>query len=259
MKDDIAILLIGHGSRLPYNKKTVNLHADMLRVRGFKVYVAFNEMTEPSVEETMMLIEKDGFREVVALPIFVASGQHTERDITMKMGLPEGYGTNATTKYGNILVHYEEPFGEDPAVTQVLIEKIMDLEYDKDNTGIMIIAHGSPRKHNSDLVKLTVDRIVERGFENTFLGFNEYNDPKIEETYNKILGSGFSKIIVVPLFLASGAHLEEEIPEKLGIPVGSRGGIVTYLEREVDIKYAEPFGMDPRMNDILQKKISKYL
>ncbi|MDR3206629.1 MAG: sirohydrochlorin cobaltochelatase, partial [Candidatus Methanoplasma sp.] len=107
----------------------------------------------------------------------------------------------------------------------------------------------------SELVRSLSDRIASR-YRNTFYAFNEYNEPTIEDEFAKILAGGFSKIVVVPVFMASGAHLGEEIPNKLAIPPGSGGSVIDHEGHPVRICYQEPFGMDPRLNDILAAKIS---
>jgi len=253
--ENTFVLLIGHGSRLPYNKEMVDMHARLLREKRYTVYTSFNEMSDPTIEEAMKTMIEDGAQEVVALPLFVASGRHTEQDIPLKLGIPEGYGTNTSTAYGRkVTIHYNEPFGDDPGVTHILLRKLKVLGY-SDNSGVLLVAHGSPLKHNSGLVNKTADRLKASGINNIFVGFNEYDEPSIEESYAKMIDAGFDRIIVLPMFLASGAHIGEEIPEKLGIPMGSSGGTVKKGDRIITVSYAETLGINPDMNGILVKKI----
>ena len=253
----ICVLLIGHGSRLPYNKEMVDLHAGLLRDKGYKVYTAYNEMSEPAIEDAMDSIIKDGFEDIIALPLFIASGRHTIRDIPLKLGIPEGYGSSTSTKYGwDVRIHYNEPFGDDPGVTQILLRKLKTIGC-SGKTGVLIIAHGSPMNHNSDLMNKTSERLRGFGARNVFIGFNEYNEPTIEESYAKMADAGLDKIIVLPMFLASGAHIAEEIPDKLGIPGGSTGGIIEKGGRSIKIVYTEPLGLNPDLNKILIKKIEQ--
>jgi len=257
LPDKKFVLVIGHGSRLPYNKEMVNLHAGMLIAKGYQVYIGFNEVSEPSIEEAMKLMVEDGAEEIVALPLFVASGIHTLHDIPLKLGLPEGYGTGESTKYGkNVTVHYKEPFGDDPGVTQVLLNKLRTIGC-SDDTGALLIAHGSPMKHNSGLVNRTAGRLKDMGIKNVFVGFNEFNEPGIEESFAAMIDSGLDRIIVLPMFIASGVHIGEEIPEKLGLPGGSSKGVVKKRGREVTVFYTETLGLNPEMNDILVKKINE--
>jgi len=255
MSEKRCVLLIGHGSRLPYNKEMVDMHARLLRDKGYKIYTAYNETSHPTIEDAMRMIVGDRAEDIVALPLFIASGRHTEQDIPPKLGIPPGYGTSSSTKYGReVMVHYNEPFGDDSGVTQVLLKKLRAIGC-SENTGVLLIAHGSPLKHNSDIVNLTSERLKASGINNVFVGFNEYNEPNIEDSYSGMINKGFEKIIVLPMFLASGTHIGEEIPEKLGIPAGSKKGTIRKEGREISVYYAETLGLNPDMNEILVKKI----
>jgi len=253
--EKIFILLIGHGSRLPHNKEMVDMHADLLRKKGYNVCTAFNEMTDPPIEEAMRSMIRNGAEEIVALPLFIAPGRHTEQDIPPKLGIPEGYGCWISTKYGReVKVHYKEPFGDDLSIPKILVGKLKEIGC-SDNTGVLIISHGSPMEHNSNLVHRTSERLRKSGVKNVFIGFNEYNEPRIEDAYAEMMEAGFDRIIVLPMFLASGTHIAEEIPEKLGIPGKSRVWIVRKGCKAVTVFYTGPLGLNPKMNDILVKKI----
>jgi sirohydrochlorin cobaltochelatase len=237
----------------------VDLHAGLLRDKGHIIYTAYNEMSQPMIEDVMTSIVKDGFDKIVALPLFVASGRHTIEDIPAKLGIPEKYGCFVSTKYGRkVTVDYNEPFGDDPGVTQVLLQKLNKIGC-SENTGVLLIAHGSPMMYNSDLVMRTYDRLKASGIQNMFVGFNEYNEPNIEDSYEAMINAGFDRIIVLPMFLASGVHIGEEIPEKLGIPGGKRSGTVRKGGRDIDVFLTETLGLNPDMNDILVRKILRSL
>jgi sirohydrochlorin cobaltochelatase len=233
----------------------VDMHAGLLKKKGYDVFTAFNEMTDPMIEDAMTSIVKEGYDKIVALPLFVASGRHTIHDIPPKLGIPDGYGCSTSTKFGRkITIDYNEPFGDDPGVTQVLIQKLREIKF-SDETGVLLVAHGSPLKHNSELVNRTAERLKASGIQNVLVGFNEYNEPSIEDSYNDLIEAGFNKIIVLPMFLASGGHIGEEIPEKLGIPAGSKGGTINAGGRSINVFYAETLGLNPDMNEILITKI----
>jgi sirohydrochlorin cobaltochelatase len=153
-----------------------------------------------------------------------------------------------------VIVHYKEPLGDDPGVTDILIRKLKEADC-SGNTGVMLFAHGSPLRYNRELADRISGRLRNSGIGNVFRGFNEYNEPSIEDSYAAMLDAGFDKIIMLPMFLASGAHISEEIPEKLGIPAGGRGGTVTKGGRDIIVTYVEPLGLDLGINDVLVRKI----
>lgn len=255
-----AVLIVGHGSRLMFNKMTMEAQAEVLRNMGHdNIYIGFNETSMPSIEDAMLEMASDGVDEVVALPFFIASGLHMTRDIPPKLGLPKGESEAVTEIDGKkMLVHFETPFGEDPNLTDILCEKIEEMSFGKGKRGIMVMGHGSRLNYNSDIMELNAARIRDRGYENIYVGYNEFNDPRISDTVERMKEDGMDEIIALPLFIASGAHLSEDIPAGLGIPERCNCAYVEYKGRNVAIKYATPVGGDPRLCKVLDKKISKY-
>ena len=71
--------------------------------------------------------------------------------------------------------------------------------------------------------------------------------------------AGAEKVIVVPLFIATGVHLCEEIAEKLRIPSYSDGGEAEVCGKKVSIVYCQPMGDEPRLVDIIDRKAAEFL
>ncbi|MEA4978017.1 MAG: CbiX/SirB N-terminal domain-containing protein [Methanomassiliicoccaceae archaeon] len=254
-----GILFIGHGSRLNHNREAIEAQANALKERtGIPVWTAYNETTAPLVDAVAEEMVGSGIEEIIAIPFFIASGLHITRDIPRKLNIPEGSSGGKTIIAGKkVTVHLEQPFGDDPNLTDILEERISDLCREKE-CSIVVIGHGSRLQYNREVVKANAERLTERGYENVYYGFNEFNDPSIEAAMSVAVGSGAQDIAVLPLFIASGAHLAEEIPEKLGIPMNSYGGVSDLYGREVNIYYAMPVGDDPRLVEVLVKKLEKY-
>ena len=80
-----GVLILGHGSSYRYNERIMELQQQRLKEMGFKdVYIGYNKMSEPTIEESLSQMVKDGIDEVIAIPFFIASGLHMERDIPPK-------------------------------------------------------------------------------------------------------------------------------------------------------------------------------
>lgn len=254
-----GILFIGHGSRLSHNKDAIEAQAEVLKERtGVPVWTAYNETTEPLVDSAVEKMVESGVEEIIAIPFFIASGLHITRDIPRKLGIPEGSSGGRTTVAGKVVtVYLEQPFGEDPNLTDILEERVADI-CGTGEQSIIVIGHGSRLGYNKEVVKINAERLSERGHRNVYYGFNEFNEPSIEAAMSDAVRSGATDIAVLPLFIASGAHLAEEIPEKLGIPINSNGGVSGLYGRDVNIHYAMPVGDDPRLVDVLMKKLEKY-
>ena len=84
-----GILLISHGSRHPLASETFNQIADMFRKESdFKVNVGYMEIHEPNIPKAVNeLVEGTEIDTIVAVPVFLAHGMHTTRDIPNILGL----------------------------------------------------------------------------------------------------------------------------------------------------------------------------
>ena len=86
-EEDVVVVLIGHGSKLPYNREVLEELRRRIEMQGiFKaVRVAFMQLNSPSIEEVLRTFAKDGMKNIVALPVFLADGAHTTEDIPKKL------------------------------------------------------------------------------------------------------------------------------------------------------------------------------
>ena len=256
-----GIMIAGHGSTMAYNKGVLEMQADLLRTKGFEdVYVGFNEFSIPSIRETAEEMVEDGFDEIIVLPFFVASGLHVTRDIPMKhFGLPRNC-TDGSVEIEGKQVHIviDQPFGEDPNLTDILAERIEELRTPGKDTRVIVMGHGSRLSYNSDVVTLNARRLEERGYGKVYVGYNEFNEPKIEDVIPRMIDEGAEEIIALPLFISLGKPLTMDVPRKLGIEDFSDGGVIHRDGRDVELKYAVPVGGDPRLCDVLVEKLRKY-
>lgn len=121
-----GVMVVGHGSKLKYNKDTIVLNAKRLEEMGHKdVYYAFNEFNDPKIEPVLEEMVEKGIDEVVVLPLFISLGDHLKNDIPEKIHLIDGVSEGTFDHKGRkITVKYALPIGQDPRLTDVLAEKI---------------------------------------------------------------------------------------------------------------------------------------
>jgi sirohydrochlorin ferrochelatase len=122
--------------------------------------------------------------------------------------------------------------------------------------GILIIGHGSKLDHNKNVMRLQADRLREKGHGKVYIGFNEISAPLIEEALTEMLDDGVTDVYAMPLFIASGVHITEDIRGKLNLPEGSDDAEVEIDGRKVRVRYGRPVGDDPRIADILDEQIA---
>lgn len=246
-----AIMVIGYGSSMPYAADTVRKQAERLAARrGERVYTAFHRADEPLIADAMRKAAEDGVDELLVIPYFIADGTITKEYLPREIGL-EGYGDGVAEVEGRrISVRFGRAVGSDPGVADVVLRTIEANGGDAEKTGILIVGHGSEDRSNSEAVESVATAVASKGYK-VFVGYNEFCGPTIEESFHKALEVSEDRVIVVPMFIACGLHLKEEIPQKIGLRKNSRGGIIHRNGKAVEIRYASAVGEDPYMADVM--------
>ncbi len=135
-KTKIGVLLVGHGSRLPYGKDVVNQIADTYRENeDFLVEVGFMNMSKPSIPEAINSLAESGVEKIVVTPIFLAHGVHTTEDIPRILGLNNGHDecTHGHSHDGGEVkinfkgeIIYTEPLGADKRIADIVKDRVND-------------------------------------------------------------------------------------------------------------------------------------
>jgi len=125
-REDFALVLIGHGSTLPYNKEVLEeLGKRITKRRIFKaVRVAFMQLNSPSIEEVLRTLAREGMKDIVALPVFLADGAHTLEDIPKKLRISfEGEWEDLGR---DIMLIYAKPIGVDERIVDILLGRVKE-------------------------------------------------------------------------------------------------------------------------------------
>jgi sirohydrochlorin cobaltochelatase len=120
-----GLLLVGHGSKLPYNKELVEETARLIGSRRpeFVVRCGFMSMNAPSVKESLADFRKDDVDAIIVVPLFLARGVHINRDIPAVLGLAEGSSRGTFQKnHASIPLVYAEPIGVDPLLADLMLK-----------------------------------------------------------------------------------------------------------------------------------------
>ena len=126
--------------------------------------------------------------------------------------------------------------------------------------GILALGHGSRHPHNKDVVT-GVAELIAKKYKNVVVrtGFMNMNTPTMKEGLDAFKGTGVSKIIAVPIFLAPGVHTMEDIPQILGISKDSRKTSMKLDGRDVALIYSEPLGVDELVAELAFKRANEAL
>ena len=122
--DEVALVLIGHGSKLSHNRENLVKIAEILRKKSqFKtVEISFMVRDTPTIPEAIESIVKRGIKKIVLVPAFLAAGVHTTQEIPELIGVKEK--ESQLSKKG-IQLFYGEPIGADECVAVILEEKAL--------------------------------------------------------------------------------------------------------------------------------------
>jgi len=149
--ENTGILLISHGSRHPLASETFNQIADMYREKtDFKVNVGYMEIHKPNIPQAINeLVEGTEISTIIAVPVFLAHGMHTTRDIPKILGFTDDGDESDNHDHhkhhhhkdekhhhghhhhhdiekvdfdGEIL--YTEPLGADPLVIEIIKNRV---------------------------------------------------------------------------------------------------------------------------------------
>ena len=130
MENNIGVLVLGHGSSLPYNKEVVSAVAEMIGNgdETMVVKTAFLNLDTPTLNEGLKSFEGTGGEKIVALPCFLAPGVHTTQDIPRVLGIKEGENrTTVELNGGEIELLYAQPLGADSCIANLARERIADV------------------------------------------------------------------------------------------------------------------------------------
>jgi len=126
--------------------------------------------------------------------------------------------------------------------------------------GMLLVGHGSKLPYNQELIEKTAAIIKAKNAD--FIvkcGFMNMNTPSIKDSLNEFKKEQIDVLVVVPLFLAKGVHIEKDIPAEIGLPEGVRKGTFALNGKSIPLVYAEPIGSDPLLADLMVKNATAAL
>jgi len=126
--------------------------------------------------------------------------------------------------------------------------------------GLLLVGHGSTMPYNKDLVEKTAAMIKAQNTD--FIvkcGFMNMNTPTIKESLEAFRHEPIDALVVVPLFLAKGVHIEKDIPGEIGLAEGTKKGTFVHNGKNIPLVYADPIGSDPLLANLMIKNATTAL
>jgi len=126
--------------------------------------------------------------------------------------------------------------------------------------GMLLVGHGSKLPYNQELVEKTASIIKEKNADYIVkCGFMNLNTPSIKDSLEEFRKEPIDVLVVVPLFLAKGVHIEKDIPGEIGLAEGIKKGSFTLNGKTIPLLYADPIGSDPLLADLMVKNATAAL
>ncbi len=120
--------------------------------------------------------------------------------------------------------------------------------------GLLLIGHGSRLPHNKELIEETARQMATMSDFSIRCAFMEMSTPTIPQALAQFSREDLDLLVAVPLFLAKGVHILEDIPLQLHLENGSSRGTMTLANgRSIPVVYAEPIGKDPLLAKLMLK------
>ena len=118
--------------------------------------------------------------------------------------------------------------------------------------GMLLVGHGSTMPYNQELIESTGKLIAAQTGEFVVkCGFMNINKPSIRDALAEFKKENIDVLVVVPLFLAKGVHIEKDIPSEIGLPEGMKKGMFVLNGKTIPLVYADPIGIDPLLAELM--------
>ena len=298
MSKNCGILLISHGSSLPYGEVTFSeIKNKFIKKTGFATEVGYMKVSQPCIAGAVENLKKEVEKldKIIALSVFLAPGIHTNIDIPILLGLkplevdarcPDGnYPENHYLSIADEVdfdgeIELLPPIGPDDdllkfidkRIDEVLAESKLD---DDAETGVLLVSHGSRLKYNKEFISALFAKFEKSTDYPCNFGFMELEKPSIPEAIDVLLDENeIDRLIVVPVFIAPGVHTTNDIPTILGLKEDDghhhhhhghdhdhehHHHDLSAIDFDGEILYPEPIKADDILIDILVKKVNNAL
>ncbi len=124
--------------------------------------------------------------------------------------------------------------------------------------GIILVGHGSREPHNKRAIKYFAKKL-EAEHPYVRCAFMRMNKPSLQEVISESLNAGIEELIIQPVFLTRGTHVDQDIPKILGMPAGARVWRIEAATKKVKVVLSDPIGADDRVVEILNDRIKEAL
>lgn len=294
--NNTAVILVSHGSTLPYAEEVfTEIKEKFIKKTGFATEIGYMKVSEPTISGAVDILkdEVDDLAKIIALPVFLAPGIHTNIDIPQLLGL-EPLEVDPRCPDGNYPEEHYLSIARDvdfdgeiellgsigprdellDIINKRIEEALADSKLDDDaKTGILLVTHGSRLNYNKEFATELYGKFEKACDLPSSFGFMELCGPSIPESINVLTTENdIDRLVVVPVFIAPGMHTTHDIPHILGLLEAhehehshshdhghDHSHDLTPIEFEGEVLYPEPIKADDILIDILVDMVNEKL
>jgi sirohydrochlorin ferrochelatase len=223
-----SLLLIGRNARNA--REVLEAHAGRLARRSVVDDVEIATYESEPIRELRDQFERVSADRVYAVPMCAAHSHDTVKSVPAALSALPGE------------VHYCEPLGQSPAITEVIAQRGANLVPASEDVSLILVGFGSSSKpYHRETADYHATRLREQSAYGEVLTCYLIQNPTADcVRYNTTT----ERSVAVPLFLTRTEATESRIPDELEL---SRGGI----------EYADPLGTHPRVTDAVHAEVAK--
>ena len=203
-----GVLLVGHGSHYNPDSSAPTLeHAERLRQLGRfdQVGVGFWK-EEPSLARALEAFDVD---DVTVVPVFMSNGYFVQQVIPREMRL-QGRKSCVDGR----TVRYTPAIGDHPSLAKVVVQRAEEAGARPDDA-LAVLGHGTPRNPESERnIYQQTDYVRELDVFGEVVTVFLDQEPNMQDVFEMVHAR---RVVMVPLFIADGWHVEETIPEDMAL------------------------------------------
>ena len=240
LSNNTAVILVSHGSTLPYAEEAfTEIKEKFIKKTNIPAEIGYMKVSQPTIAGAVEILkeEVEDLNKIIALPVFLAPGIHTNIDIPQLLGL-EPLEEDPRCPDGNYPAEHYLSIADDVdfdgeiqllssigprdellnIIDKRINEALADSKLNDDaKTGILLVTHGSRLNYNKEFATELYNKFEKTCKYPSSFGFMELCGPSIPESINKLVEENdLERLVVVPVFIAPGMHTTHDIPHILG-------------------------------------------
>ncbi len=295
LSNNTAVILVSHGSTLSFAEEVFSeIKEKFIKKTGLAAEIGYMKVSEPTIAGAVDILkdEVDDLDKIIALPVFLAPGIHTNIDIPQLLGLdplevdprcPDGnypdehYLSIAPDVVFDGEIELLESIGPRDELLDIIDKRINEALAESElsddaKTGILLVTHGSRLNYNKEFATALYNKFEKTCDLPSSFGFMELCGPSIPESINKLADENdIDRLVVVPVFIAPGMHTTHDIPHILGFLEEHEHSHshdhadhdhvhdLTPVDFDGEILYPEPIKADDILIDILADMVNEKL